>query len=148
MTTTAPTSNTTNEVMTGGGGNALKYSHGLGKEDPNYQDLMMHSTEPNLPLRNYYSEFRLGQGDPLLRAAMANWPYTSVGDEAVQSTNKPKRKQKKHPKPVPSAGSGDPLYDNSFWYFNDIVHIEKHKLVGSKPTLNDDEEKQERRKSH
>ena len=118
--------------------NEMRYSHGLGKEDPNYQDLMIHSTPNALPLHNYYSEFRLGQGDPLMKAAMETWPYTSTEEEPVEATKKPKRKhaQKKQGCNI--------LADHSFWFFNDIVHIEKHKLVGSKPASTS----QERRLSH
>ena len=120
--------------------NAMRYSHGLGKEDPNYQDLMIHSPPAALPLHNYYSEFRLGQGDPLMKAAMEKWPYTSTEDEPVEGMKKPKRKH-------PQKEGCNILADHTFWFFNDIVHIEKHKLVGSKPS-SQDAPSQERRFSH
>jgi hypothetical protein len=55
-------------------------------------------------LHNYYSEFRLGHGDPLLKAAMRNWPHTTT----EYSSPDPPCKSKSVP-----AGSCTTLFDPS-----------------------------------
>eukprot|EP00980_Cylindrotheca_fusiformis_P008903 scaffold1900_cov123-Cylindrotheca_fusiformis.AAC.29 len=57
------------------------------KSDPLYADLMT-PANGDLPLHNYYSEFRLGQGDPLMKAAMKQWPCTTTEDEEPPVANK------------------------------------------------------------
>jgi hypothetical protein len=53
-------------------------------EDGEYSNLMKSSSGGDaslaqlIPLHNYYSEFRLGHGDPLLKAAMSQWPCTTT----------------------------------------------------------------------
>lgn len=53
-------------------------------EDPGFQVLTRSSSNGSDPassppaLHNYYSEFRLGHGDPLLKAAMSTWPHTTT----------------------------------------------------------------------
>jgi hypothetical protein len=108
------------------------------KEDPVYQSLMFHQCpKSTLPLHIYYSEFGLGQGDPLLKAAMKKWPYSTRDseDEPVEvllkkPTRRRNREEKKRRNPN---HPGDPFFDNIFWFFNDLVHFENHKLVGTKP---------------
>ena len=52
------------------------------QEDPILMDLMIHCPKSSsLPLHSYYSEFRLGQGDPLIKAAMKRWPFTTIPDD-------------------------------------------------------------------
>eukprot|EP00934_Nitzschia_sp_Nitz4_P008082 Nitzschia sp. Nitz4//scaffold87_size112219//7785//8189//NITZ4_004057-RA/size112219-processed-gene-0.1-mRNA-1//1//CDS//3329559318//8072//frame0 len=46
--------------------------------DPLFVNMMVHLPKTMLPLHNYYSEFRLGQGDELFRAVMKSWPCTST----------------------------------------------------------------------
>jgi hypothetical protein len=51
------------------------------QQDPIFMDLMIHCPKSALPLHSYYSEFRLGQGDPLMKAAMKRWPFTTIPEE-------------------------------------------------------------------
>jgi hypothetical protein len=55
-------------------------------------DHMIHCPKSALPLHSYYSEFRLGQGDPLLKAAMKRWPFaTRRNEECPYSSSLPSR---------------------------------------------------------
>jgi hypothetical protein len=107
------------------------------KSDPLYADLMAPADgqSNSLPLHNYYSEFRLGQGDPLMKAAMKQWPYTSTeGDETPKPITPESIKPDKGENcnivgfPVCSAVAA-PLQTTSSLLFNDIVHIEKQNLA-------------------
>lgn len=51
------------------------------RNDRLYDDLMGNSNPSSSGLHNYYTEFRLGQGDPLLKAAMKQWHNTTVDNE-------------------------------------------------------------------
>jgi hypothetical protein len=123
---------------------------GVAQEDPIFQDLMIHSPKSTLPLHNYYSEFRLGQGDPLLKAAMVKWPNTTT-ESAFNTTDdeRLKKRKRQHKRLSDCTDLGAPLYDHTFWFFNDIVHIDKHKLVGLKAKSGEEEESEnkERRDS-
>lgn len=65
-------------------------------EDPGFHDLVKPSSngaDPAaglLPLHNYYSEFRLGHGDPLLKASMGSWPNTTTDFADPVSPHNPK----------------------------------------------------------
>ena len=62
------------------------------KEDPVYVDQMFKTSMAETGLHNYYQEFRLGQGDPLLKASMKQWPNTTTCDtiEGKQKDGKAK----------------------------------------------------------
>jgi hypothetical protein len=108
---------------------------GVVRQDPIFQDLMIHSPKSTLPLHNYYSEFRLGHGDPLMKASMKKWPFTTTGDE-----DKEAEQQKQEPAVrtrslghYPDHTLADPSSGHHFWSFNDVVHIDQEgKLVGTK----------------
>ncbi len=97
-------------------------------EDPSFQLLTRSATngaDPAsrlLPLHNYYSEFRLGHGDPLLKAAMSNWPNTTTDCSSPDSPRSSKSVR---------GGSCTALMDPSFTIskmpFSDVVPV--HKLV-------------------
>lgn len=51
------------------------------QKDPLFEQMMTPSTGENvqdLPLHNYYGEFRMGHGDPLMKASMEGWNCTTV----------------------------------------------------------------------
>lgn len=52
-----------------------------GSQDPCYMGAMNDMSQAALPLHSYYSEYRWGHGDPLMLAAMKQWPYTTVPEE-------------------------------------------------------------------
>jgi hypothetical protein len=108
---------------------------GVVHQDPIFQDLMIHSPKSTLPLHNYYSEFRLGQGDPLMKAAMKKWPFTTTGDEDKE-TEQPKLEPVVRTRSLgryPDHTLADPSSGHQFWSFNDVVHIDQEgKLVGTK----------------
>mmetsp|Transcript_18483 Transcript_18483/g.45804 ORF Transcript_18483/g.45804 Transcript_18483/m.45804 type:complete len:124 (-) Transcript_18483:127-498(-) len=61
------------------------------KKDPLFEQMMTPSTGENvqdLPLHNYYSEFRIGQGDPLLKASMEGWSCTTVDGKKTKKAQK------------------------------------------------------------
>ncbi|CAJ1969266.1 unnamed protein product [Cylindrotheca closterium] len=61
------------------------------KKDPLFEQMMTPSTGENvqdLPLHNYYSEFRLGQGDPLLKSSMEGWSCTTVDGKETKKPQK------------------------------------------------------------
>jgi hypothetical protein len=71
-----------------------------------------------VPLHNYYGEFRLGQGDPLMKAAMEQWPCTTTDfSEPVVNPNRKKR-------PASCTALLDPAFGASLLPFNDIVRLE------------------------
>ena len=75
--------NDTNQNRVSGGGGAGAGAGAGGAYDPIFMDLMIHSPKSTLPLHSYYNEFRLGHGDPLIKAAMRSWPCTTVDEEDV-----------------------------------------------------------------
>jgi hypothetical protein len=112
---------------------------GVVHQDPIFQDLMIHTPKSTLPLHNYYSEFRLGQGDPLMKATMKKWPYTSTGDDDEDNNNKEGEQPKQEPVVrtrslghYPDHTLADPSSGHQFWSFNDVVHIDQEgNLVGT-----------------
>ena len=103
------------------------------KQDPLYQDLMIHSPKASLPLHNYYKEFRLGQGDPLMKAAMEKWPCTTTSGDEDKGLQHGER---------PCTTLCDPMSGHEMWSSNDVVHIEHGKVV-----LQEKQEAAERRGS-
>ncbi|KAL3944090.1 MAG: hypothetical protein SGBAC_001821 [Bacillariaceae sp.] len=113
------------------------------KKDPLFEQMMAPSSGGNaqdLPLHSYYSEFRIGQGDPLLKASMQGWACTSIDGEET----KPPQKLATHLDsgencdvvgfPAVSAvgfpnetALAAPL-KNASLLLNDVVHIEKQSL--------------------
>jgi hypothetical protein len=70
-----------------------------------------------LPLHNYYGEFRLGQGDPLLKAAMDHWPCTTTDfSDPVVTPNRKNR-------PASCTALMDPASVASLLPFNDILML-------------------------
>lgn len=104
------------------------------KSDPLYKDLMTPATGQNddLPLHNYYSEFRLGQGDPLMKASMGQWPYTTTDEDRQPKVPSPKLDCGKKCTAVgfPACSTvAAPNRTTSSLLFNDVVHIENNCLV-------------------
>jgi hypothetical protein len=89
-------------------------------EDEEYSSLMKSSSGGGdesvsrlMPLHSYYGEFRLGQGDPLFKAAMSQWPCTTTDFTDPEVT--PQRRVK----------SCTAVFEpSSMMPFNDIVHLQ------------------------
>jgi hypothetical protein len=97
---------------------------GMVHQDPIFQDMMIHTPKSTLPLHNYYSEFRLGQGDPLLKAAMKKWPYTTTGDDEDTEAEQQKQEQVVRTRSLghyPDHTLADPSSGHRFWSINDVV---------------------------
>ncbi|KAL3905587.1 MAG: hypothetical protein SGARI_004388 [Bacillariaceae sp.] len=92
-------------------------------EDGEYSSLMKSSNGEDMsasrlmPLHSYYGEFRLGQGDPLLKSAMRQWPCTTTDFSDPESSNP------SHSRGVTKSCTAlmDP---SSMMPFNDIVNLQ------------------------
>jgi hypothetical protein len=97
---------------------------GVVYRDPIFQDMMIHSPKSTLPLHNYYSEFRLGQGDPLMKAAMKKWPYTTTGDDEDKEAEQQKQEPVVRTRSLRHYSDhtlADPSSGHRFWSINDVV---------------------------
>jgi hypothetical protein len=92
--------------------------------DAEYSQLMKSSSIEDastmrlMPLHSYYGEFRLGHGDPLLKAAMQRWPCTTTDFAEPESLHR-----------KTSVGDGscstlvNPCSSASMMPFNDIFKL-------------------------
>ena len=112
------------------------------KKDPLFEQMMAPTTDANvqdLPLHNYYSEFRVGQGDPLMKASMEGWSCTTVdGKETKQKQpTHLDHGENCHVVGFPAASAvgfpnetaiAAPLQTTASLLLNDVVHIDKQSL--------------------
>jgi hypothetical protein len=86
--------------------------------DPLFREVRHHDPRPDqiLPI---YSEFRLGHGDPMMKAAMKHWH-----DDMIPHSPRPPPFETTKPRRRSLLSLGPPLYQWTH-YFTDVLNLEK-----------------------
>lgn len=103
-----------------------------GEQDPAYKNLVKREGQQGA-LHNYYSEFRLGHGDPLMKSSMESWPYTSTKSEDEELVHDSKNRRPDNGKRVTTVSLpycstvSNPLA--SPFVVTDILNVDKREIA-------------------